>query len=86
MSDIDEVVKCPLCQGHGELRRLEIVERLTDRELKAKIDRYLADVLKLEGPSEPVAVGAHADSRRDFQKEVHSWNPETPIWRRSQKE
>jgi hypothetical protein len=86
MADIGDVVKCPLCQGHGELRRSEMIGRLTDQELKTKIDRYLADILNPEGSSEAVAVGADADSRKDFQKKVHSWNPETPIWRRSQKE
>ena len=86
MADIDEIVKCPFCQGHGQLRRLEMVECLTDRELKAKIDRYLADILKPEGATEPVAVGASGSTARNFQKEVHSWNPETPIWRRSEKE
>lgn len=29
---------------------------------------------------------ADADDARDFEKEVHTWNPAVPMWRRSNKE
>jgi len=31
-------VNGPLCEGHGELRRVELVERLSDGEPKSKVD------------------------------------------------
>jgi hypothetical protein len=36
----------------------------------------------LNAEQQAVGVGAGAD----FQKQVHSWNPQLPIWRRSPKE
>jgi len=78
-------VKCPLCEGHGELRRAELVERLSDGELKSKVDSAVGELVQ----SEEEFAAATAVSRgndRDFQKDVHSWNPQLPMWRRSPKE
>ena len=87
MSDHDDFLKCPLCQGRGEIRRAEMIERLTDPDLKPRIDSYLAGITKTgDEPNEFTTAGANARKTRDFQKEVHSWNPQLPIWRRSPKE
>jgi hypothetical protein len=85
MPEPPDVLPCPLCEGRGELRRVEVIERLTHRELKAQIDAYLSEVLGPEG-GELVSAGGQGRSERDFEKEVHSWNPQLPIWRRSPKE
>ena len=78
MADHDEVMKCPLCEGHGELRRSEIVERLTNPE---QIDQYLSGTVE-----EFAGAKARRYEAGRFQKEVHSWNPQLPIFNRSPKE
>lgn len=84
MADQDDVVKCPFCEGHGELRRAEIIDRLSDADLSKLLEIYLTEVATPGGEGgEPGSNGATA---RDFYKEVHSWNPKLPIWRRSSKE
>jgi len=79
----DYLLKCPLCQGHAELRRSELIDLLTERNLRDRIEKY---VTELTPSGEMAAVSADAPQTRDFQKEVHSWNPQLPIWRRSPKE
>lgn len=83
MPDNDDVVKCPLCQGHGEVRRAELAERLKSRDWKAAVDRYPANAAPAAKPT-PSHVNSHEGP--DFQKEVHQWNRELPIFRRSPKE
>ncbi len=86
MTDSQGVVKCPLCEGHGEIRRAKLVERLSDGKLKSKADSALGELV----PSEEELAAATAVGRgnefRDVQKDVHSWNPQLPMWRRSPKE
>jgi hypothetical protein len=76
----DSVVRCPLCEGQGELRGSEIAEKLTTPELRKRLDTRIAEILEA---SELVGVGTTV---RNFEKEVHTWNPTLPIWRRSPKE
>lgn len=71
-------VKCPLCEGHGQLSRPEMVGRLSDEELSQKLEEYLARLAE----NGEVLAGA----TRDFQRDVHTWNPQLPMWRRSPKE
>lgn len=72
-------VKCPLCEGQGELTRPEIAEQFTNKELLARLDARISEIL--EG-----SAALAAPRGRDFHKEVHQWNPTLPIWRRSPKE
>ena len=76
----DSKVKCPLCDGQGEVLRSEMVERFTNPELRKRLDARIAEILEA---SEMAGVGPKA---RNFEKEVHTWNPTLPIWRRSPKE
>jgi hypothetical protein len=73
-------VKCPMCEGRGELTRTEIAEKLTTPELRKRLDARIAEIVE---NVEVVGVGRGA---RNFEKEVHEWNPQLPIWRRSPKE
>jgi hypothetical protein len=75
MADLDETTQCPLCSGHGTLAKEDILTRLGD---PAWIEDQLHQAARQ-------AVGA-GNGGRDFQKEVHSWNPQLPMWRRSNKE
>ena len=78
----DEILKCPLCQGHAEVKRSELIALLSDRTLPEKAEKYLAELLHAQ--NELAGVSVHGP--RDFQKDVHTWNPQMPIWRRSPKE
>lgn len=81
MAENNDLVKCPLCQGHGELRRPEMVKRLGDTTLPKKLEACLAEI------TEPTVAATAIDSEpRSFVREVHTWNPRLPIWRRSPKE
>ena len=79
MAEISKV-RCPLCEGQGELLRSEISERFLNPELRKRLDARISEIL------EDSAVALAAPRTRDFQKEVHSWNPALPMWRRSPKE
>ena|SRR6266576_5916632 len=48
MVENHDPLKCPLCQGHGELLRSEVIKQLTNGELKPWIDAYLAEIAQLE--------------------------------------
>jgi hypothetical protein len=80
MDEQIEKVRCPFCEGRAQLSKIEVAEKLTTPELRKRLDARLAEILQ---SVEPAAVGTKA---RDFEKEVHSWNPTLPIWRRSPKE
>jgi len=71
---------CPLCEGHGKVAPERLAEMLTSPELRKRLDARIGEILV---SVELAGVGGKV---RDFQKEVHSWNPTLPIWRRSPKE
>jgi hypothetical protein len=73
-------VECPLCDGHGELTRTEVAEKLTTPELRKRLDARIAEIL------EDVGLAGVSVQSRNFDKDVHGWNPQLPIWRRSPKE
>jgi len=79
----DELRKCPLCQGEGKFRASDIPALLSNPELRREIEGYLAESATLIPAGATIGKGP-AD--RNFDKEVHHWNPQMPIWRRSNKE
>ena len=81
-----DVFNCPLCDGHGQLRRSEILNQMASRDLGEKIERQIAEIAKSGDEKELTGVPANASNVAAFQREVHSWNPKQPLWRRSQKE
>lgn len=84
MAENHDLLKCPLCQGHGELLRSELTEQLANGDLQPNIEAYLAEGERAQDNDELASVAA--PSSRDFQKDVHCWNPQLPMWRRSPKE
>jgi hypothetical protein len=76
MAETSETLKCPLCSGHGTLTGERARTLLGDA---AWIENQLHQSAELQ------VVGA-GNGCRDFQKDVHTWNPELPMWRRSNKE
>jgi len=76
----DLKVKCPLCDGHGDLTRAEMAEKFATPDLRKRLDARITQIL------ENVNLAAAGPRVHDFQKEVHEWNPQLPMWRRSPKE
>jgi len=83
MAENHDLLKCPVCQGHGEFLRSEVVGQRTSGELKSRLATLLAEP---EASLELATAAVRDGESRDFQKDVHSWAPPLPMWRRSPKE
>jgi hypothetical protein len=81
----NDLVKCPLCGGLAQLRRTELLAALNDKGLLDRLQRSL-DTLAPAAQQELAGAAAGAAKPRDFQKDVHTWNPTLPMWTRSPKE
>ena len=80
----DDVVKCPLCGGFTHIEKPELLDALKNPRLREQVERYITELL--ESPMKEVATVGASRIGRDFQKDVHGWNPCVPMWRRSPKE
>jgi hypothetical protein len=85
MTDQRARLQCPLCEGQGQVRRTRLAEFFSDPELNSKIDAYLTEDAG-QTKDEPQMIAVSGPPPRDFQREVHGWNPALPMWRRSPKE
>jgi hypothetical protein len=74
---------CPLCCGLGRVPRQQLLSTLADPNLNQKVAQAVVELTK---PREPAAVSAGQPSPGNFERDVHSWNPAQPLWRRSPKE
>jgi len=87
MADQPFVVACPLCAGQGEVSLEAIVDLFSDPELRQRFESRIAEIADVCNSVSSTGTGKVPDFRKlDFQKEVHTWNPTLPIWRRSSKE
>ena len=82
MSELASKVKCPLCEGAGELSPLIMVEKFSTPELRKRMEERIAEIAEDFVAAKPEAKGKVLN----FQREVHNWNTTLPIWRRSAKE
>ena len=81
----DDLVKCPLCGGFTHIEKPELLAALHDPKIRQQVESYVAQLLR--SPAEVLAgVTASQTPSRDFNKDVHTWNPNMPVWRRSPKE
>lgn len=82
----DDLVKCPLCGGFTHVDKPEVVAALKDPKICRQVEKFVAELLHA-GIVElaEVAAGDRPQSQ-DFHKDVHQWNPNVPVWRRSPKE
>jgi len=80
----DDVVKCPLCGGFTHIEKLDLLDALKNPRLREQIEVYIAELLK--SPVEDLTAVGATQAGRSFQKDVHSWNPCVPMWKRSPKE
>ncbi len=81
----DDLVKCPLCRGFTHIDKPELLATLNDPKIRQQVENYVAELLR--SPSGELAgVATGQPQRRDFDKDVHNWNPTVPMWQRSPKE
>lgn len=76
----EDLLKCPLLQGLDAMHRAELLGFLNDSNLRAKLEKCLAQHETSEAPC------AQPAEPRDFDKRVHSWNPQELVFSRSPKE
>jgi hypothetical protein len=81
----DDLVKCPLCGGFTHIDKPELLAALHDPQIRQQIENNIAELLR-SPLREVVGATAGGSQGRDFNKDVHKWNPNVPVWRRSPKE
>ncbi len=79
----EDLLKCPLLHGLDAMHRAELLGLINDSNLREKLEQCLTQ----HGIGSDTAKEACADWKpADFEKNVHNWDPKTPLWRRSSKE
>ena len=79
-----QLIKCPLCEGRGELPEQEMVERLSEKDLGHKLASYVENFIVADEKAK--AADAARDAQPDFKQHVDVWNCTHFLWRRSPKE
>jgi hypothetical protein len=86
MNDQD-LLRCPLLQGLDRMHRAELIGLLNDSGVREKLEGCLAEHISAsEAAGQPVTACASEKQPGDFDKQVHSWNPQQSPWNRSPKE
>lgn len=78
----DALVKCPVCGVFSRIEKPELLAALNDPKIRQQIEDYVVGLL----PSELASVATSPAEVRNFDKDVHNWNPAVPMWQRSPKE
>ncbi len=81
----DDLVKCPLCSGFTHVGSPELLAKLRDPKMRQQIEKFVAELLQ-SSAGELATIGASQAKSTDFNKDVHHWNPNVPVWRRCPKE
>jgi len=77
----EDLLRCPLLQGLDAMHRAELLGWLnTSSNLKSKMEECLAG-RQVSGSEQATEPGD-----RDFERDVHSWNPKKLVFSRSPKE
>jgi hypothetical protein len=86
MNDQD-LLRCPLLQGLDRMHGAELIGLLNDSGVREKLEKCLAEHIST---AEAAGAAPNGVCRRkqpgDFDKQVHSWNPQHSPWNRSPKE
>jgi len=77
--EMDDLVKCPLCNGLAHLHRSELQDLLRDNHLRERIEEALGELASLKSEAPRSKAG-------QFANDVHHWSPNLQLWRRSSKE
>jgi len=75
-----DLLKCPLCEGRGELHKAELLERLSEKDLGSKVANFMSIVEAEQKES------MHGVPSEQVKKDVTTWNLTHFLWRRSPKE
>jgi len=78
--ETNDYVKCPLCHGLAQMRRSELLALLGAKDLREKLE---GNIHLLTSAAVPTTPGPGPE---DFAQEVHHWNANLALWRRSAKE
>ena len=76
-NDPKKLIKCPLCEGRGELPETEMFDRLSEKDIGRKLKSYVGDIVE----ADQSAAGGD-----EFHHRVDAWNCTHFLWRRSPKE
>ena len=85
MSDVPnkaEMLKCPLCEGRGELEKQLLLDRLQEKDLARKIASYFSNFVEADRKEELHGVPANDAAKHG----AENWNLTHFLWRRSPKE
>jgi hypothetical protein len=85
MNDQD-LLKCPLLSGLDPMNRAELIGLLNDSGVREKLEKCLAEHTSTANSSKEPAAACAQKQPGEFEKEVHSWNPQRSTWNRSPKE
>ncbi len=86
MKDQD-LLKCPLLRGLDPMHRAQLIGLINDSGVRKELEQCLAEHTKTaESSGEPAAACVPGRQPGDFDKQVHSWNPQRSPWNRSLKE
>ena len=85
MNDQD-LLRCPLLKGLDPMHRAQLIGLLNDSGIREKLEECLAEHTKSAGSSQEPAPACAQRQAGEFEKEVHSWNPQRSAWNRSPKE
>ena len=82
----EDLLQCPLLRGLDAMHRSELIGLLNSSNLREKVEECLAERLHSVDVPEKPSSGEAPAKPRNWEKEVHGWNPELHMWRRSHKE
>lgn len=81
------VVKCPLCEGRGEMEDEVLLARLSERDVARKMAMFVENVVEAEAKTVTMdSDRAKTPADAQFQHDVANWNCTHFLWRRSPKE
>lgn len=81
----EDLLKCPLLQGLDAMHRAQLLGLINDSGLKEKLEKCLAEQ-RVKTWTNPEPASTEPAAARDFNKDVHSWNPKQMVFSRSPKE
>jgi hypothetical protein len=80
----DDVVKCPLCGAFSHIQKPELLAALQNTRVREQVENYIRELL--ESPADHLSPAGAKGAGRDFERDVHNWDPSVPMWQRSPKE
>jgi hypothetical protein len=76
----EDLLQCPLLRGLDAMHRAELLGFINDSSLREKLEECIQ---RTPGND---ASKVCAEESKNFEKDVHSWNPQKLVFSRSPKE